>query len=296
MECCIVFSTPIQKHFVSISIALSFSLTSTHRLSIYQLEEQPAHPWIAMSSSFGQSTLPAMPSASLSPPPSEARAANGNGHNSEAGPSRAPLSASASASASASPQPASPQRPYKKHNLTPAEIQARALERLLADPNKPVPIPKAPKTEKTLRPPREMMKNVSGSSAGAGSGDFHVYKHARRREYERVKLMEEAAAREARTREFEERHAQLQSEASSKTSKNRAKRDKKKMARMAAKEDKKGGSDAATEAADTGGAVADDKHDEVGASKKKRINAQGTAQVVFARPASSDDSDNAASD
>ena len=37
------------------------------------------------------------------------------------------------------------------------------------------------------------MKNVQGSSAGAGSGEFHVYKAGRRREYERLKLMEEEA-------------------------------------------------------------------------------------------------------
>ena len=36
-----------------------------------------------------------------------------------------------------------------------------------------------------------MMKNVQGSSAGAGSGEFHVYKASRRREYERLKIMEE---------------------------------------------------------------------------------------------------------
>ena len=35
------------------------------------------------------------------------------------------------------------------------------------------------------------MKNVQGSSAGAGSGEFHVYKASRRREYERLKIMEE---------------------------------------------------------------------------------------------------------
>lgn len=40
-----------------------------------------------------------------------------------------------------------------------------------------------------------MMKNVQGSSAGAGSGEFHVYKQNRRREYERLKLMDEKAAK-----------------------------------------------------------------------------------------------------
>lgn len=42
-----------------------------------------------------------------------------------------------------------------------------------------------------MRAPHEMMKNVQGSAAGAGSGEFHVYKASRRREYERVKLMED---------------------------------------------------------------------------------------------------------
>jgi hypothetical protein len=44
--------------------------------------------------------------------------------------------------------------------------------------------------EKALKPPPEMVKNVQGSAAAAGSGEFHVYKHSRRREAERVKQME----------------------------------------------------------------------------------------------------------
>lgn len=34
-----------------------------------------------------------------------------------------------------------------------------------------------------------------GSSAGAGSGEFHVYRHLRRKEYARQKYMEEKARR-----------------------------------------------------------------------------------------------------
>lgn len=80
--------------------------------------------------------------------------------------------------------------PVNRHALTPLERQRAQLSKLLKDPAKPVNIPVPPK-EKTIRPPREMMKNVQGSSAGAGSGEFHVYKANRRREYERLKLMEE---------------------------------------------------------------------------------------------------------
>jgi hypothetical protein len=79
-----------------------------------------------------------------------------------------------------------------KHAPTPVEKQRAQLEKLLKDPSKPVHIPAGPK-EKAIRPPREMMKNVQGSSAGAGSGEFHVYKASRRREYERLKIMDETA-------------------------------------------------------------------------------------------------------
>ena len=72
------------------------------------------------------------------------------------------------------------------------EKQRGQLEKLLKDPSKPAYIPPPPK-EKTIREAREMMKNVQGSSAGAGSGEFHVYKASRRREYERLKLMDEEA-------------------------------------------------------------------------------------------------------
>lgn len=80
--------------------------------------------------------------------------------------------------------------PGNRHALTPQEKQRAQLAKLLKDPSKPVYIP-PPAKEKTIRPPREMMKNVQGSSAGAGSGEFHVYKANRRREYERLKIMEE---------------------------------------------------------------------------------------------------------
>jgi hypothetical protein len=92
---------------------------------------------------------------------------------------------------SASPLPAaSASTPSNKHALTGVEKQRAQLEKLLKDPSKPVALPPPPK-EKSIRPPREMMKNVQGSSAGAGSGEFHVYKANRRREYESLKLMDE---------------------------------------------------------------------------------------------------------
>jgi hypothetical protein len=79
-----------------------------------------------------------------------------------------------------------------RHAPTVVERQRAQLDRLLKDPAKPAYIPSAPK-EKSIRPAREMMKNVQGSSAGAGSGEFHVYKASRRREYERLRLLDETA-------------------------------------------------------------------------------------------------------
>ncbi|KAH7888755.1 DUF1168-domain-containing protein [Phlebopus sp. FC_14] len=134
-------------------------------------------------------------------------------------------------SSSNSPAPnshsASPAPGANRHALTPVERQRFQLERLLKDPSKPAYVP-PPTKERTIRPAREMMKNVQGSSAGAGSGEFHVYKAGRRREYERLKIMEEASRKEAETEEFERRKKEAEDIAEAKTAKNRAKRQKKK--------------------------------------------------------------------
>ncbi|KAF9475760.1 DUF1168-domain-containing protein [Pholiota conissans] len=114
-----------------------------------------------------------------------------------------------------------------RHALTAVEKQRSQVEKLLKDPAKPAYIPPPPK-EKTIRPAREMMKNVQGSSAGAGSGEFHVYKASRRREYERLKLLEEASTNEIEEAEFEKKRRAMEEVAEAKTAKNRAKRQKKK--------------------------------------------------------------------
>jgi len=85
-----------------------------------------------------------------------------------------PISAFDIMSEAAASQPAQPSSSstaptvLNKHAPTPLEQQRLQLERLLKDPSKPVHIPKPP-VEKTLRTPREMMKNVQGSSAGESS-------------------------------------------------------------------------------------------------------------------------------
>ncbi|KAK0549536.1 hypothetical protein OC845_003074 [Tilletia horrida] len=123
--------------------------------------------------------------------------------------------------------------PRSKRALSPASQHAAHLAKLMANPAKPVHIP-GPAKEKEMRAPRETMKNVSGSSAGAGSGEFHVYKHARRREYERIKLMEDKEAKEQQRAQFSEAQQAAAAASDAKTNKNKARRDKKKEAKRKA--------------------------------------------------------------
>ncbi len=109
-----------------------------------------------------------------------------------------------------------------------ADYQRMKLQRLMANPDKPVMLPNKPR-EKNMPPPPDFVRNVMGSSAGAGSGEFHVYRHLRRKEYARQKYIQESAKLDAEDVEFQRRIEQHKEEADQKTAKKRAKRLKKKM-------------------------------------------------------------------
>lgn len=134
-------------------------------------------------------------------------------------------------------------RPTKKRALSPRSAQANQLDALFKHPDREVAIPAGPKN-KNLPPPPEIVANVQGSSAGAGSGEFHVYKASRRREYERLRLMDEETKREQQNKEFEEKMAEMRKKDDAKTNKNKARRD-----RAKARKQKKG------ENGDTAGAI-----------------------------------------
>lgn len=74
----------------------------------------------------------------------------------------------------------------------------------------------------------ERVRNVMGSCAGAGSGEFHLYRHARRTEMLRVEAMDKAAEEAELDAEFAERVERKRKECQAKTLKNAAKRAKKK--------------------------------------------------------------------
>ncbi|KAF8449878.1 hypothetical protein BDZ91DRAFT_751427 [Kalaharituber pfeilii] len=118
-------------------------------------------------------------------------------------------------------------RPQKKKRLlSPTSQQSQQLSTLFKKPDRVISV--APPKPKTLPPPPEIVANVQGSSAGAGSGEFHVYKASRRREGERIKLMEEELRKEKETKEFEHRMEEMRRRDEEKTEKRRRKREKKK--------------------------------------------------------------------
>ena len=131
-------------------------------------------------------------------------------------------------------------RPLKRRALSPTSQQASAVTHLFKNPDREIKIPSGGNGgvggSKTLAAPPEIVANVQGSSAGAGSGEFHVYKASRRREYERLRLMDEEVRREEEEKEFERKREELRRRDEEKTNKNRKRRAKKKAQEKGAKD------------------------------------------------------------
>merc|ERR1711963_561967 len=110
---------------------------------------------------------------------------------------------------------------------TPQDLQKLKVEKLMSRPDREVIIPEKSK-EKQPRAPLEFIRNIWGSSSGAGSGDFHVYRGVRRREYARQKFMKAKNEKEELDEIFAKKVEQNKIEAEERTAKKRAKRLKKK--------------------------------------------------------------------
>ncbi|GAB0086300.1 PRKR-interacting protein 1 [Sergentomyia squamirostris] len=108
------------------------------------------------------------------------------------------------------------------------DLQRIRLEKLMKNPNKPVAIPESPREKDHLSSVPSFVRNVMGSSAGAGSGEFHVYRHLRRKEYARQKHIQESSKREQMDVDYQEKLEANRRVAEEKTAKKRAKRLKKK--------------------------------------------------------------------
>ncbi|KAL4870934.1 hypothetical protein BDV12DRAFT_164944 [Aspergillus spectabilis] len=152
---------------------------------------------------------------------------------SEPGPSSIPTSA----------DPRS-QRPTKRRAVTPHGEQATAISSLFRDPAKEIKLPTAShnRTASNLPAPPEIVANVQGSSAGAGSGEFHVYKASRRREYERLRLMQDEVDREKDGVEWQKKQEEVRRKDEEKTEKNRKRREKRNKAKAGKKSGEGGNS------------------------------------------------------
>lgn len=131
-------------------------------------------------------------------------------------------------------------RPTKRRALSPTSAQAASLDALFAKPDRDIRLPSdvGRPTNSGSRPP-EIVTNVQGSSAGAGSGEFHVYKAARRREYERLRAMDAEVRRETDQEVFLREKTEREKRDEEKTRKNRERREK--MKARKAKKGKAGG-------------------------------------------------------
>lgn len=109
------------------------------------------------------------------------------------------------------------------------EVQRAKLQKLMSNPEKEVVIPALHKrsTNSSAAAPT-FVRNVMGSSAGAGSGEFHVYRHLRRKEFARQKQIEQLSRTEQLDLAFEQKLEENRQKADDKTARKRAKRLKKK--------------------------------------------------------------------
>ncbi|KAF6787908.1 PRKR-interacting protein 1 [Colletotrichum sojae] len=121
-------------------------------------------------------------------------------------------------------------RPVKKRALTPVSEHAKQLDALFSKPDQEIriPPPSGAFSKRAVAAPPEIVTNVQGSSAGAGSGEFHVYKASRRREYDRLRAMDEEVKQEKDNEEFARKKAEREAKDEERTRRNREKRGKKK--------------------------------------------------------------------
>lgn len=118
-------------------------------------------------------------------------------------------------------------RPLKRRAISPRSETASQIDKLMAAPDRDIKISSSTSLAVKNANVPEIVQNVQGSSAGAGSGEFHVYKASRRREYERLKAMDEEVKEEEGAEQWEREKKEREEKDAEKTRKAREKREKK---------------------------------------------------------------------
>lgn len=113
----------------------------------------------------------------------------------------------------------------KSKDITYDNIKCK-IEKLMSNPDKIIDFPDTSMSVKKKHEPPDFVRNVMGSSAGAGSGEFHVYRHLRRKEMARLKDLEEEAKVDELDAKFQEKLEANRRFAEERTAKRRKKRDK----------------------------------------------------------------------
>ncbi|KAJ3218256.1 hypothetical protein HDU81_000630 [Chytriomyces hyalinus] len=99
------------------------------------------------------------------------------------------------------------------------------VDRLMERVDKPIILPESRRNKEIkVRAPTDFVRNVQGSSAGAGSGEFHVYRNLRRKEFARLKAMDMKDKMEKEKSEYEQRIEAARLAEEQKTAKRRQKR------------------------------------------------------------------------
>lgn len=124
--------------------------------------------------------------------------------------------------------------PRKKLKNDPISLQRQQLDYLESHADQDHTSASKANIKGDLAPPPDFVNNVQGSSSGAGSGEFHVYKASRRREYERIALMDAKNQEEKEQLEFKFKREEQKRLDDEKTEKNRLKREKVKLAKQKA--------------------------------------------------------------
>jgi hypothetical protein len=100
------------------------------------------------------------------------------------------------------------------------------------------PLPEKREAPKEKEPP-EFVRNVTGSSAAAGSAEFHIYRNNRRKEMTRLENMEREYEEQKLDEEYHQRVEERRKAEEEKLKKNQRKRQKRKQRQKELRELKK---------------------------------------------------------